>query len=176
MPLLLTIALRLAVCSAVAWLAWRWRGASGLVFSAPLFGLALAKPILESAGAWMRFTRRHAYRHVEGRHYAHRGTSIDVDEDAEHVRWLRIDDVRRVIDGLPADPVLARLYPDGVRHEAPRRGAMGGPFARISAEALADYLRKSTEPESLRFARWLERDVAFAARRLRERAPGTTRP
>ena len=168
MPLLLTIAIRLAGCSGVAWLAWRWRGASGLVFCAPLFGLALAKPILDAVSAWLRLTRRLAYGDLDGRYYAHRGTPIDIVEDAEHVRWLRTADVRRIIVGLPGDPVLARLYPDGVRPQAPS--------ARISAEALADYLRKSTGPQSLRFARWLERDVAYAARRLRERAPDASRP
>ena len=176
MPLLLTIALRLAVCSAVAWLAWRWRGASGLVFSAPLFGLALAKPIVDAISGWLRLTRRLAYGDLEGRHYVHRGTPIDVVEDAEHVRWLRTADVRRVIDALPDDAVLARLYPSGVRADAAVRATLARPSARISAEALADYLRKSTQPRSLRFARWLERDVAYSARRLRERAPGTTRP
>ncbi|MEO6407354.1 MAG: hypothetical protein ABIO45_01205 [Burkholderiaceae bacterium] len=168
MPLLMTIAIRLAGCSGIAWLAWRWLGASGLVYCAPLFGVALAKPIVEAISAWMRLTRRLAYGDREGRNYAHRGTPIDIVEDADHVRWLRIADVRRIVAGLPGDPVLARLYPAGVR--------AGAPSARISAEALADYLRKSTAPQSLRFARWLEREVAYGARRLRERSPGVSRP
>ncbi|MEO7150175.1 MAG: hypothetical protein ABIX46_00455 [Burkholderiaceae bacterium] len=176
MSLLLTLALRFAGCSAVAWLAWRWLGAAGLVYSGALFGLALARPLVEAAGAWWRTTRRWAYGDLDGRHYAHRGTPIDVVEDTDHVRWLRTDDVRRVIGGLPGDPALARLYPDGVRRDPPRRAALATGSARISAEALADYLRKSTAPASLRFARWLERDVAHAARRLRERAPKTSRP
>ena len=176
MPLLLTIAIRLAACSGVAWLAWRWHGASGLVFSAPLFGVALAKPIVDAISAWLRVTRRLAYCDLEGRHYVHRGAPVDIVEDAEHVRWLRTADVRRIIDALPDDAVLARLYPTGVRAEAAARAALAPPGARISAEALADYLRKSTQPRSLRFARWLERDVAYGARRLRERAPGATRP
>lgn len=164
-PLLLSFAIRLAGCSAIAWLAWQWFGASGLVYSAPLFGVALAGPIVEALSAWLRLARRLAVGNVEGRHYAHRGTPIDIVEDAEHVRWLRTDDVRRVIEGLPVDAVLARLYPHGVRSDPARR------TARISAEALADYLGKSTGAKSRSFARWLERDVAYAARRLRERAP-----
>ena len=164
LPLPLTIAIRLAGCCAIAWLAWRWFGAAGLVYSAPLFGVALARPIVDAVSAWLRLARRIAVGDVEGRHYAHRGTAIDIVEDAGHVRWLRTDDVRRVIEGLPGDALLARLYPDGIRIDAPRHAA------RISAEALANYLGKSTAPTARRFARWLERDVAYAARRLRERA------
>ena len=175
MPLWLSIAIRLAACSGIAWLAWRWFGASGLVYTAPLFGVALAKPIVDALSAWLRLARRLAVGDIEGRHYAHRGKPIDIVEDADHVRWLRTDDVRRVVEGLPGDAVLARLYPHGVRQEPPRRAALAGPTARISAEALADCLAKSTGTTSRRFARWLERDVAYAARRLRERAPGAPR-
>lgn len=164
LPLPITIAIRLAGCCAIAWLAWRWFGASGLVYSAPLFGIALARPLVDAVSACFGLARRLAIGDVEGRHYAYRGTRIDVIEDADHVRWLRTGDVRRVIEALPRDAVLERLYPHGIRIDSPRHGA------RISAEAMADYLATSTAPNARRLARWLERDVAYAARRLRERS------
>ncbi len=175
MSLLLSLVLRLAACSAVAWLAWRWLGTAGLVYSGPLFGLALARPLVDALGAWWRTTRRLAYGDLQGRHYAHRGTPIDVLEDADHVRWLSTADLRRVLPGLPADAVLGRLWPAGLQTVAGRGRTRGG-VPRISAEALAAYLAKSTEPDSLRLRRWLEREVAFPARRRRLRAPPAARP
>ena len=150
----LSIAIRLAGCSGVAWLAWRYAGAFGLVFSAPLFGLALAKPLVDAFGAALGLTRRLAYRHVSGRHYAHHGMAIDIVDDPARVRWLKTADVRKVIQALPSDPVLERLFPAGLR-SMPGPGPAAGSTMRISAEALADYLAKSTDPDSLRFKRWL---------------------
>ena len=86
------------------------------------------------------------------------------------VRWLKTADVRKVIQALPSDPVLERLFPAGLR-SMPGPGPAAGSTMRISAEALADYLAKSTDPDSLRFKRWLEREVAVPARRLRGSLP-----
>ena len=161
--MLLSIVLRLAVCCGLTWLAWRAIGPAGLAMSAPLFGIAFAKPLLESASNGYRALRRHVYRHVDGRHYAHRGHAIDIAEDAAHFRWLKVSDVRRLVPDLPGDRVLQSLFPTGVR------AWRTPPGLRISAEALAGYLAKATDPDSLRLRRWLESAVAYPARRQRER-------
>ena len=159
----LSVALRLAACAGVAWLAWRWNGAVGLVTCAPLFGIALARPILDGIGWSVRRAKQAVYRDVEGRHFVHMGNSMDIVEDSAHHRWLRLTDVRKVIHKLPSDEVLGHLFPDGVRQwESPAT-------TRIEAEALSQYLKKSTDTSSLKFKVWLEREVAFPARRRGER-------
>lgn len=156
------IAAALLVCGTLAYGAWRAMGWVGVVLSAPIFGAAVARPLLELVGAIARGTKALALGSTEGRHYAFRGQSIDITEDDAPYRWLLTDDVRKVIVDLPSDKLLQRLYPDGL-HAVGRPAAM-----RIQAEALADYLRKSSDPTSIRFKRWVERDVLLPARKRRE--------
>ena len=142
---------------------WRWNGAVGLVTCAPLFGIALARPILDFIGWSTRLARQAVYRDVEGRHFEHRGNTIDIAEDSAHHRWLRLTDVRKVIRNLPSDEVLGQVFPAGIRQWD------SAATTRIDAEALAQYLKKSTDTSSLKFKVWLEREFAFPARRLGER-------
>lgn len=77
---------------------------------------------------------------------------------------LRLADVRKLIPGLPADAVLAKLHADGVMPAAPRTES------RIKAEALQDDLKKATDPGTLAVKRWLQREVLWPAEKGRERA------
>lgn len=160
-PPLRRIALRLLACVVVTAVAWRGLGFASLVLCAPLFGVLLARPILDLIGQSARTTRQLALEDLEGRYYEHRGVMVDIVEDAERHRWLLLTDVRKLVDGLPSDPVLERLYPDDVRP------SVSSSARRIRADTLALYLEKSTHAESLKFKIWLEREVAFPARRLR---------
>jgi len=162
-PLLLQIALRTAVCALVTYAVWRILGTVALVVCAPLFGVALARPILDLLGALAAATKQAALAPLAGRHYEHHGTPIDIVEDETHRRWIRLADVRKIISTLPRDAVMQHQYPGGCRLDTDSK------IQRISAVALHAYLRKATDPASLRFKHWLEREVVYPAEQIRRR-------
>ncbi len=160
---LLSIALRAAGCAAATWGAWRLFGTAGLVFVAPLFGVAFARPLIELVASTFRALRHATWRDVQGRHYAYRGRPVSVVEDADGQRWIRLADVRAIVGFTASDGALSVAYPDGLcRVGRP-------PEAYIGAEALLVHLGKERGPESLRLKIWVEREVAFPARRDRTR-------
>ena len=161
--------IRLLVCAVVTWLFWRWKGPFGLVFSAPLWGVALARPVIDLLSSTRRAAKAMAYARTEGRYFEHHGHAIDVVDDEDHFRWLSIADVRTIIPGLPRDAALQRQFPEGVRADRSLKGH------RILAEALLDYLSKSTDSDTLRFRNWLEREVVKPAA-IRRRRLGHRRP
>jgi hypothetical protein len=162
--LLARFALRLGACAACAWLLWRGLGATGLVLSAPLFGVALAGPLLAAAAGAARWLHALAWRQVDGRHVAYKGIALDVVQDADGACWVGLAGLRKVVVGLPPDAVFGAAYPGRVR--------TGGRHAAgyLQVEALLDYLAKSTAAPTLRFRRWVERELAGPARRRRAQA------
>ena len=161
---LLVIAWRLAICAAVTYAAWRFGGAIPAVITIPLIGFLLASPLIDLAGHLRHQMRALAWRDLEGRHHEFQGVPVQVFEDAEHRRWVSIADVRHILGASTSDAVLARLYPDGWRR-------IGKPARMcLSDEALLMHLAKTSTPLGGRFRQWVERDIAFPARRLRERA------
>ena len=158
-----SIALRLAGCVAVAWAAKRWLGNVAMVTVLPIFGIALAKPIIELASEIGQAMKRAHWRDVEGQHFAFRGQPVDVVSDADKRRWVRLADIRRIAGFTASDGALAIAYPDGVRR-------LGRPAeAHVSEEALLAHLRKERAPEAARLRVWVEREIVFPARRERER-------
>lgn len=163
MPLPVVVVLRLLACCAATWLVWRWIGVASLVVCAPLFGVALARPVLELAENTTLLARRLGYRRINGRYFQHHGSSLDIEEDEQGYRWLSTSDVRKVVTGLPNDAVLARLYPGDVQQ---------GPSAdvpRMKAEALNTCLDRATGADTLKFRLWLQREVILPAHLRRQR-------
>ena len=158
------IAIRLALCAACSWLVWRYGGLVVMVATAPLFGVLLARPLLDLASELRHQTRALVWRPLEGRHFVFKGVAVQVLEDDQHTRWVRAADVRRVLGFTASDGALALTYPKGWR----RLGAPAQPH--FSDEALIAHLAKDPSPEALRFRHWAEREIVFPARRLRERA------
>ena len=158
-----SIALRLALCAALAVFVQRHFGLASAVGLAPLVGIALARPLLELAGGLRDLARQRIYRDVAGRYFEHRGQAIDVIEDEAGQRWLRTADLRKLIPVLPRDDLLRRI------HAGDLMDLGTPPTPRILADALADYLAKSSDADSLRLRNWLEREVSGPARRRRER-------
>ncbi|MBC5764967.1 hypothetical protein [Ramlibacter albus] len=156
---LLKILIRVPLCVLATWLAWRALGTIAFAFCAPIFGVALARPLIDLFSEGHGRTREWALRDVQGRFYEHHGNRIDIAEDDEDDRWLLAADVRKIIAGLPRDEVLQKQYPE-------RAAAIGEkPVFRIRADALLEYLRKATDPASVRFKVWLEREVVFPSRK-----------
>ena len=157
------LAIRLAICVVVAWLAFRLIGAVGLAASAVLFGILLAKPLIELASEIRHGVRAQAWKPVEGRHWVYHGTPVQVFEDEDHRRWILASDVRKIVGTTASDGALALTYPNGFRKLG--RTAQ----AHFSDAALLAHLAKDNSAQALKFRHWVEREIAFPARRLRER-------
>jgi len=152
----LSLVVGTALCAAVLYGFWRWQGAFGLVFAAPVTAV-LARPLVDLIAGFPRFATRLALRRREGRYYAFRERRMDIHIDDEAVCWVRTDDARKIV-ALPADAVLRRLLPHGCRE-------LGDPACwRITTDGLAELLAKSTDADVAKFRDWLERDVARPAR------------
>ncbi len=157
------VAVRAAGCAVAMAIGWRVFGASGLVYAAPLLGVAFARPLIELASASRRAMRRAQWRDVEGRHFAFRGRPVKVIEDGDRQRWVRLSDIRAIVGFTASDGALALAYPAGWQ----RIGRSGEAF--LGEDALVAHLGKERGPEALRLRRWVEREIVFPARRERER-------
>jgi hypothetical protein len=158
-----SILLRLAGCVLFACAVAHWLGKVAMITILPIFGVALARPLIELASALRAATRRAYWRDVEGSHFAFRDRPIGVVSDADKRRWVRLADIRAVAGFTASDGALALSYPDGVS----RFGRAAEPH--LDAEALLAHLRKERSPEAIRFARWVKREIVFPGRRERER-------
>jgi hypothetical protein len=161
--ILASTALRLLVCVLVSFALWRFMGAIGLAVSAPLFGVLLAKPLFELADEFRGAAKTLAFAEIQGRNFEHRGFKLDIAEDDRHHRWVSIKDVRKLMPSLPRPAVLQAQFPDGVQEDPAISGH------RIHADALHQYLAKSSEANSLKFRNWLEREVVLPGAKVRER-------
>lgn len=161
--LLSSLGIRLLVWAVTTYLLWRFLGAIGIVVAAPLCGVLVARPIIELMSHARDSAKALAYNEIQGRHFEHRGFSLDVVEDDDHFRWISWRDVRKLVPGLPRPQVLEAQFPGEVRTESSAHEA------RIFAEALADYLAKSTEADSIKFRNWVQREVISPGEKVRAR-------
>lgn len=162
MKTLLNIAFGTAVSLAVLYGLWHWFGPFGLVFGMPVLGV-FAFPLVDIVAGYPRFVSRLVMRKVEGRYFAYRGMSLDIDIDERAVCWISTADVRKLVPTLPTEPVLVRVYTGQVKEAGnPRQW-------RITIDALSLFLSKSTDADNTKFGAWLEQDVARPARNRLER-------
>ena len=160
-PLLLKIAFRLSLCLAVIYGAWSVFGMVGAVFCLPLFGAALISPVYDLVGEWVRLTRWLALRDVQGHYFAYKGMPLRVFEDDAQVRWLRVSDLQKILGSKRSEQSVEAAFPTALRR-------IGFPPATyLHCDALDAYLGKATAPRTARFRHWVEREIAFPARRLR---------
>jgi hypothetical protein len=167
---LVTIAVRGAGCALLFWWIWRTFGLATAMPVVALVGIVIARPLIELAEAIGRQMHHAHWRDVEGRHYAYRGREVAVVEDDDHRRWLRLADVRAIVGFTASDGALAVSYPDAVQP----LGRPPAPYVRD--DALLSHLAKERSSEAVGLRRWVEREVAFPARRERERLSIRTRP
>jgi hypothetical protein len=155
LSLIANLTFRLLLCAVMTYLAWRQADVIGLVFSSLVFGLALSSPVLELMTHFSSHIRHRAFSKVNGRHYVFQTISIDIIEDENQQCWLRLADVRKVIEGFPRDSVIVKLYPDEFMIDK----KLGG--TRIGAKALVNYLQNSSNVTAMKFKLWIEREVIF---------------
>ncbi len=152
---------QIALCLAVyALLAWQL-GKFAALWTSPLLGAAIARPLTALASNIRRRAREHIWLPVHGQHYVFRGTTIHVLEDDDHCRWISLADVQKVVGATASERALATVYPGRLK-------TMGTPAqAHLRDDALIAHLGKENQPTALRFRTWLERNIALPARRIR---------
>ncbi len=159
---LVAVALRGGFCAAVAWGLWRLNFGPAVLFIAGLAGLLLARPLMDLMIALWQAMRRSNWRELEGRHYAFKGRTVYVVQDADYQRWVRLADIRAIAGFTASDAALQVTYPAGWR-------LLGRPPApHLSDEALLAHIAKERTPEAVRLRLWIEREIVFPARRERE--------
>lgn len=168
MKTVLNIAFGTAVSLAVLYGLWHWFGPFGLVFGMPVLGV-FAFPLVDIVAGYPRFVARLVMRKVDGRYFAYRGMSLDIDIDERAACWISTADVRKLVPTLPTEPVLVRVYAGRVKESGnPRQW-------RITIDALSLFLSKSTDADYTKFGAWLEKDVARPARNRLERGMPASR-
>jgi hypothetical protein len=161
--ILRTIAIRLLLCGVVTWAAWRYAGLTSAVVTVVLYAIALPKPLIDLASELRHQYRRAHWRDREGRHYVYHEMPLSVHEDVEHRRWIGLAGVRAIVGFTASDSALSRTYPDGW-------GQFGRPpEPHLRDDALIAHLMKERSSTALKFRHWVEREIAFPARRRRER-------
>jgi hypothetical protein len=143
------LVVRLALCCAITWWAWRRLGLIALPLCAPLFGVAAAGPIMTlAAGSWTGLSQaaREAAWHAR---LPYQGRRIRYFVDAAAVHWFCVDDMRKLVPNLPPDRGLLALYPERCKPPNWRRPAY------LRADAAQDLFAKATDRATIRFAHWL---------------------
>ena len=157
---------QIALCTVCFGLVGYWLGRYMIVFTAPAYGAAIARPLINLVANFRHGVRSAVWLPVHGTHYVFKDITIRVLEDEDDWRWVPLADVERVLGRKLNARLLAVTYPDRVE--------LGGKPVRMHMrdDALIEHLSRLSDPVALRFRTWLERSVALPARRARQRAAG----
>ena len=149
---------RMALCAAVSWLVWRYLGIVAAVVTAPLWGVALARPIVEFAGYFYVWVNRSPLAAWQGRYYNFNGVHVRVMPVAQAL-WIVDRDILKVLGEKPT-----LLLPD--QFDATEYGPIEGTRLHGFSEAgLERLLTQHPHTESARLLIWLRREVYFPHRR-----------
>jgi hypothetical protein len=154
------LVLRIAICIAVVWIATKLTGLIGLALSAPIWGVMLAKPILEFFPALERIIHRSAFEEWEGKYYKYGRIHLRAYFDGDDA-WFNAQDVLSVLDKTPATWRDARFTPDEYR-VMPGRTEWG-----FSPAGVIKLTHLSGHAEAPKFRLWFERAVIYTLERKR---------
>ena len=163
MKSLVNLALRIAICSAVTWALMTLMGtfgyaAIGAVIAAPLWGVMLAKPILEFFPVLERMAHRSAFQEWEGKYYKYGLIHLRVYFDGDDA-WFNAQDVLAVLDKTAASWSDTRFTPQEYG-SIPGRGEMG-----FSPAGVIKLTHLSGHAEAPKFRLWFERAVIYTLER-----------
>jgi hypothetical protein len=160
MPNWALLLVRLALCALVSalfiWIGHqvhaRAGGWIGFVLSIPLYGTALAKPLVELFEEGLTWLSRQPLRQWEGRYYEFNGIQIRVYEDDEKL-WFVAKDV------LAATHVSAIPGSFIATHSQGFRVLAGTRLTCLDLDTVEKVLARSREHEPGRFILWARREV-----------------
>jgi hypothetical protein len=152
-----------AVCIVYYWLFKDLFGPGVWVFLA-LLAAHLFKRIIVDLLAEMGWQMRRAVLEpLSGKHYEFQSFQLQVVEDDDHCRWIPTEKVREIVGQLISDEALAQLFPCG--HQRIGQAQKG----YLRDDALLAYLAGAHSSQAIKFKNWIERNIAFPARKMRER-------
>lgn len=154
---------QIVLCTACYALLAYWTDKWTVLWVSPLYGAAIARPLINWIANLRYAMRAQVWLPVHGKHYVFKGTTVHVLEDEDGWRWVLLADVQRVLGVAINARQLALTYPE-------RLEMMGKPEQlHMRDDALITYLGKQKDATALRMRTWVERSIAFPAQRLRER-------
>ena len=118
-----------------------------------MVGWLIAPVVYDSAAFGFRTARWLALHPLQGNYYAYRGNAIEVLEDDEGFRWLRVSDVRRTLRDLPKNATLQHIEPERTEFDE------AGKHLAMRADALLQWVSKAHTAEHIRFKVWVERAI-----------------
>ncbi|MES2581794.1 MAG: hypothetical protein V4627_03680 [Pseudomonadota bacterium] len=141
-----------------------WTDKWTVLFVSPLYGALIARPLINLMASLRQLMRSSVWMPAQGQHYVFKGTTVHVLQDEDGWRWVRLADVQLVLETPLNTRVLAVTYPERLQR-------MGRPAQmHMRDDALLMHLGKQNNDAALRLRTWVERNVAFPAQRMRERA------
>jgi hypothetical protein len=161
--ILLRALVAITLCSLVSAAAYYFLNIYAMVLSLPLFGLGLSRVIIDLIAELRHVSHDLAIGHLNGHFYSYCGVALHVLEDESHCRWIPTAVLRKIMGGGATDGALAVTYRNGWC-------AMGKPErGHLRDDALMVYLTRASSIRGIKFRNWAERNIAFPARRQRER-------
>jgi hypothetical protein len=160
MPNWALLLVRLLLCAFVSALfVWigqqvhpRAGGWIGFVLSVPLYGTALAKPLVELFCEGITWLSRQPMRHWEGRYYEFNGIQIRVYEDDDKL-WFVAKDVLRATNAPAIPESFAATHSQGFRVLADTT------LTCLDLDTVEKLLARSREHDPGRFILWARREV-----------------
>jgi hypothetical protein len=139
--------------------------ALGAVLTAPFWAVWLLWPLYRGWALWMRWARHSRWQAWQGSYYEFDGRQVRVLFEGEQV-WFAADDVFDALrlEGRQRDPERGRLVAgrDGLTELA------DSGLLAFSEAGLRAWLDRRTEPDAMKFARWIQFQVIEPYKRRRE--------
>ena len=159
---LIELAVRVAIGSAVTWFLFKGSGLLGLVFAAPLWGVLMAKPILELLPMLVSGAKRSAWGDRDGEVITFESHRLRIRLVADYP-WIVDQDLLAVLGEAPSETARRRADPANCAR-LPDSKLWG-----YSESGAVKYLSASRHPDANKLRLLLERQVFFPARKRRER-------
>lgn len=161
--IVLSTALRIALAAAISTFAFYKVNWLAAILSIPVWGVLLAKPVVEFAETYFDFARKQPYQAWNGHYYAFEGTQIRVFEDLDEATlWFCDADILKVLGKVP-EPSYRIAYPP------PRyRLLPGTQLWAFSEDAVIDVVSHIRHPDMGKFRFWLDRQVIAPYRKRQE--------
>jgi hypothetical protein len=143
-----------AVCIVYYWLFKDLFGPAVWIFLAALAAQLFKRIVVDLLAEMGWQMRRATLEPLHGSFYQFQNFQLQVVEDDDHCRWIPTEKVRQIVGQLASDEALAKLFPSGLQ--------------RLGDEQKG-YLAGAHSSQAIKFKNWIERNVAFPARKIRER-------
>jgi hypothetical protein len=152
-----------AVCAGFYALTHRLLGPVVWPLLAVVIGIAFSRILIDVFAELGWGLRRLQLEPLAGTHYKFQNFTVHVIEDDDHCRWVATQEVRKIVGQLVSDQLLAQMFPSGYQ----RLGKAQNGYLRD--DALIAHLAQATTPQAIKFKNWVERNIAFPARKIRQR-------